>query len=133
MANLRDLLPDRLALAHQNLLLTDGALRSPLLGLQAAALPRPRNARKPPRLRRSWTGYAEPARRQGGGAPAKPADQRAPRGPQAAAAIIGATVLRRLPRAALRGVQKSTSQAASTLTLTITPVAMGIPAARCYS
>jgi len=36
-ANLRDPLPDRLALAHPNLLLTDGALRSPLLGLQAAA------------------------------------------------------------------------------------------------
>jgi len=33
-AKLRDLLPDRLALAHQDLLLTDGALRSPLLGLQ---------------------------------------------------------------------------------------------------
>jgi len=36
-AKLRDLLPDRLALAHPDLLLTDGALRSPLLGLQAAA------------------------------------------------------------------------------------------------
>jgi transposase len=34
-AKLRDLLPDRLALAHQDLLLTEGALRSPLLGLQS--------------------------------------------------------------------------------------------------
>lgn len=34
-AKLRDLLPDRLALTHRNLLLTDGALRSPLLGLLA--------------------------------------------------------------------------------------------------
>ena len=34
-AKLRDLLPDRLAIAHQDLLLQDGALRSPLLGLQA--------------------------------------------------------------------------------------------------
>src|SRR5206468_10249559 len=32
-AKLRELLPDRLALAHQDLLLTDGSLRSPLLGL----------------------------------------------------------------------------------------------------
>jgi hypothetical protein len=36
-AKLRDLLPDRLALAHQGFLLTDGALRSPLLGLQVGA------------------------------------------------------------------------------------------------
>lgn len=35
-AKLRELLPDRLALAHQDLLLTDGALRSPLLGLPPA-------------------------------------------------------------------------------------------------
>jgi transposase len=35
-AKLRDLLPDRLALAHQDLM-TDGALRSPLLGLPLAA------------------------------------------------------------------------------------------------
>jgi transposase len=35
-AKLRDLLPDRLALAHQDLLLTDGPLRSPLLGLPPA-------------------------------------------------------------------------------------------------
>jgi transposase len=38
-SKLRDLLPDRLALAHQDLLLTDGALRSPLLGLQAPSPP----------------------------------------------------------------------------------------------
>ena len=34
-AKLRELLPDRLAIAHQDLLLADGALRSPLLGLLA--------------------------------------------------------------------------------------------------
>jgi hypothetical protein len=36
-AKLRDLLPDRLAMAHQDLLLTDGGLRSPLLGLPPPA------------------------------------------------------------------------------------------------
>jgi transposase len=36
-AKLRELLPDRLALAHQDLLLTDGSLRSPLLGLPPPA------------------------------------------------------------------------------------------------
>jgi transposase len=41
-AKLRDLLPDRLALAHQDLLVTDGPLRSPLLGLQSAPPTRPR-------------------------------------------------------------------------------------------
>ena len=41
-AKLRDVLPDRLALAHQALLLTDVALRSPLLGLQS---PPPATAR----------------------------------------------------------------------------------------
>jgi hypothetical protein len=33
-AKLRELLPDRLGLAHQDLLLTDGPVRSPLLGLK---------------------------------------------------------------------------------------------------
>ena len=36
-AKLRELLPDRLAIAHTDLLLTDGALRSPLLGLLATS------------------------------------------------------------------------------------------------
>jgi transposase len=36
-AMLRELLPDRLAIAHTDLLLTDGALRSPLLGLLATS------------------------------------------------------------------------------------------------
>jgi hypothetical protein len=36
-AKLRALLPDRLALAHQDILLTDGVLRSPLVGLRSAA------------------------------------------------------------------------------------------------
>jgi transposase len=34
---LRDLLPDRLALAHQDLLIRDGDFRSPLLGLESIA------------------------------------------------------------------------------------------------
>lgn len=52
-ATLRDLLSDRLALAHQDLLLTDGALRSPLLGLLSASPVTTKQVAQAPALRRS--------------------------------------------------------------------------------